>query len=107
MLSRYEETYHGNEFTRNSSGNARPQSSQLTEPLWSDPGLKIRTGVRELISILKEKKKERKGAGREWVAEPSLQNLACEEISIATTARTCATLFPHHSRFHQSRVHTF
>ena len=30
----------GNEFTRNSSGDTRLQSSQLTKPLWTDPGLK-------------------------------------------------------------------
>ena len=30
----------GNELTRNSSGNSWPQSSQLAEPLWTDPGLK-------------------------------------------------------------------
>ena len=28
----------GNELTRNSSGNTRLQSSQLAEPLWTDPG---------------------------------------------------------------------
>ena len=30
-------THQGNELTRNSPGNSRPQSSQLTEPLWTDP----------------------------------------------------------------------
>ena len=30
----------GNELTRNSSGSTRLQSSQLAEPLWTDPGLK-------------------------------------------------------------------
>ena len=30
----------GNELTRNSSGNTLLQSSQLSEPLWTDPGLK-------------------------------------------------------------------
>ena len=30
----------GNELTRNSSGNTQSQSSQLAEPLWTDPGLK-------------------------------------------------------------------
>ena len=39
-LSRYYVgTYGGNELTRNSSGDAHPQSSQLDEPLWTDPGL--------------------------------------------------------------------
>ena len=37
-------------FTRNSSGNARPQSSQLAEPLWADPGLKSGIGARQLTS---------------------------------------------------------
>ena len=38
-----------NELTRNSSGNTRSQSSQLAEPLWTDPGLKSGISVRELI----------------------------------------------------------
>ena len=33
------------------SGNIRPQSSQLAEPLWTDSGLKNGIRVRELISI--------------------------------------------------------
>ena len=41
----------GNELTRNSSGNTRSQSSQLAEPLWTDPGLKSGIRSRELISI--------------------------------------------------------
>ena len=45
----------GNELTRNLSGNIRPQSSQLAEPLWTDPGIKSGTSVRELISTLKKK----------------------------------------------------
>ena len=40
----------GNELTRNSSGNSRPQSSHLAEPLWTDPDLKIEISVGELIS---------------------------------------------------------
>ena len=41
----------GNELTRNSSGNIRSQSSQLAEPLWTDPGLKSGIkSVRELSS---------------------------------------------------------
>ena len=42
--------YQGNELTRNSLGNAHPQFSQLTEPLWTDHGLKSRISVCELIS---------------------------------------------------------
>ena len=32
------------------SGNTRPQSSQLAEPVWTDPGKQSSIGVRELIS---------------------------------------------------------
>ena len=42
--------------------NTQPQSSQITEPLWIDPGLKSWISVRELISI-KIKKAQ---AGNEW-----------------------------------------
>ena len=37
----------GNELTRNSSGNTRSQSSQLAEPLWTDPSLKSGMSVHE------------------------------------------------------------
>ena len=47
----------GSELTRNLSGNTRPQSSQLTEPLWTDPGLKSGNCVRQLISTLKKKRR--------------------------------------------------
>ena len=39
----------GNELTRNSSGDDQPQSSQLAEPLWTDPGLMNGISVRDLI----------------------------------------------------------
>ena len=42
-------TYQVNKLTRNSSGNARQLSSQLAEPLCTDPGLNSGTGARELI----------------------------------------------------------
>ena len=44
-----------NELTHNSSGNTQLQSSQLAEPLWTDPGLKSEISLRELISTLKKK----------------------------------------------------
>ena len=44
-----------NELTRNLSGNIQPQSSQLAEPLWSNPGIKSGIIVCELISTLKKK----------------------------------------------------
>ena len=43
----------GNELTRNLSGNIRPQSSQLAEPLWTDPGIHSGINMRELISTSK------------------------------------------------------
>ena len=46
----------GNDLTRNLSGNIRPQSSQLAEPLWIDPGLKSRISVRKQISSYEKKK---------------------------------------------------
>ena len=53
----------GNELTRNSSGNTQPQSSELAEPLWTDPCLKSGTSVHDLISTSKKKKKNR----RRWM----------------------------------------
>ena len=53
-------TYQENELTRNSSGNARPQSSQLAELLWTDPGLQSGIAVRKLVSTLKQNRKKRK-----------------------------------------------
>ena len=44
----------GKELTRNSSGNTRSQSSQLSESLWTDSGLKSGISLRELISTLKK-----------------------------------------------------
>ena len=43
------------------SGNIRPQSSQLTEPLWIDLGMKSGIGSRELISTSRGKKGSRRG----------------------------------------------
>ena len=51
----------GNELTRDSSGNTWSQSSQLAEPLWTDPGLKRGISLRELIPTLKKKKKNAGG----------------------------------------------
>ena len=43
MLSRSRHStgsYQGKKLAHKSSGDARPQSSKLSEPLWADPGLK-------------------------------------------------------------------
>ena len=50
-----------NELTRNLSGNIRPQSSQLAEPLGIHHAVKNGINVRELISTSKKKKKLRQG----------------------------------------------
>ena len=60
-------TYQGNVLTRNLSGDTQPQSSQLAESLWTDPGLKDKSGVRKLISTLKQNnlKTRRRGMNRQ------------------------------------------
>ena len=60
-------TLSGNELTRNWSGNTQTQSSQLAEPLWTNPDVKSGISVHKLISTLKKKGKKRgkKGAGGE------------------------------------------
>ena len=50
-----------NELTRNSSGDTRSQWSELTEPLWTDPGLEKVDLVCASYSPLEKKK----SAGRE------------------------------------------
>ena len=55
---------HLNELTHSLSGNTRPQSSQLSQPLWTDPGVESGISVRELMSTNKTNKK-RISAGRE------------------------------------------
>ena len=49
-----------NELTRNSSGNTWPQSSQLAEPLWTDPGVNSGISVRVLISTHTHTHKKKK-----------------------------------------------
>ena len=44
----------------------RLQSSQLAEPLWTDPSLKSGIGIRELLSTL-PRKQNQKSAGGEWI----------------------------------------
>ena len=51
------ENLSGNELTRKSSVNNRSQSSQLAEPLWTDPGLKSGISVCELISTTTKKRR--------------------------------------------------
>ena len=53
----------GKKLTRNSSGNTRPQSFQLAEPLWTDPGLKSGISLHELISTLKKTRRREMNHG--------------------------------------------
>ena len=74
MLTRHSmEAYEGNEFPRNSSGNARVQSLPLAEPLWTDAFLKRWTWLRA--------KKRRRGMVR-WTSLPISSNA---EKTITTT----------------------
>ena len=66
------------------SGNNRPQSSQLAESLWTDPGLKSGISVRELISTLKKKKKN---AGEDRMVEHYPEILANEQKATTTTTK--------------------
>ena len=61
------------------SGNIRPQSYQLAEPLWTDPGSKSGISERELISTLKkETKKKKRSVGGELIVKHSPKILASE-----------------------------
>ena len=51
----------GNELTRNSSWHTRLRSSQLAEPLWTDPGLISEISLRKLISTFKKKAQAENG----------------------------------------------
>ena len=63
------------ELSRDSSGNTRPQLSQLAEPLWTDPGLKSGISVRELISTkAKQNKKNKKKRRRGMICQTFSQN---------------------------------
>ena len=71
------------------SWNIRPCSSQLAEPLWTDPGIKSGISVCELISTSKKKEKS---AGREIKHSPKI--LASKKKNNTTTnvwnAHACA-----------------
>ena len=76
-------TYPGNELTRNLSGSTQSQSSQLAEPLWTDPGLKSGTTVSKLISTLKRERERRTGGER--IVKHSTKILAHKEKATTTT----------------------
>ena len=81
----WEPTTEENELTCKLSGKTQPQSSQLTEPLWTDPGLKKVELVSMSCSPLKEKRrKQKKSTEREWKVEPSPKILASETNTTTT-----------------------
>ena len=51
----------GHELTGNSSGDTRPPSSQLAEPLWTDLGLRSGISVHNLSPLKRKKKKAQAG----------------------------------------------
>ena len=61
----------GNKLTRKLSGNIRPQSSRLAEPVWTDPGIKSENSARELISTLKKKTAQAGNGGSIILPKPS------------------------------------
>ena len=71
-------TYQKNELARNWPGNTHPQSPQLDEPLWTDPGLKSGIGALELISTLKKTQTNRK---REMIRRTFPHNLCTREVT--------------------------
>ena len=80
----------GNKLTRKLSGNIRPQSSRLAEPVWTDPGIKSENSARELISTLKKKN----SAGGKWRVDHSPQTLTNEKKAttmLANFVRTAMT----------------
>ena len=66
-------------------------TSQLAEPLWTDPGIKSGISLRELISTSKEKeekkRKQKKSTGRVWMIEYSSKSLANEKNATNTTSK--------------------
>ena len=65
----------------NSSGNARPYSSQLAEPLSTDSDIKSGISVCKMISTLFVYLSIYSSAVGKWFFEPSIKFLACEEKS--------------------------
>ena len=91
LLSRHSVgTYQETNSHATRQGDTRSQSSQIVEPLWTDPGLKSGISALVLISI-----KKKKSAVGDWIVEYSPQILAQEEkaptpISIMLGGSGCA-----------------
>ena len=61
-----------------------PQSSQLAEPLWADPGLNSGIRVCELISTLKKKKAQAGNASLKFSPKSSQQGKAAIHHSVCS-----------------------
>ena len=61
-------------------------SHQLTEPLWTDPGLKSGVSVHKLISTYNNKK----STGKDRMVQPSPKTLARDEKATTSTPLTAA-----------------
>ena len=77
------------------SGNIRPQSSQLGQPLWTDPGIKIGMSVSELISTEKKKKKRRQGInGRQFYKKQQKKYSQANQYSKCPSVCLSEKIFP-------------
>ena len=77
----------GNEFTRTLSENIRPQSSQLAELLWTDPGIK--SGIR--VFNFQTKARTKKGKKRKK-AQTGNDNI------LPKSTTTCLQMYPTRAR---------
>ena len=86
------------------AGNTRPQSSQPTEPLWTDPGLKSRIGEGEMISTLKKKSQEgnessklhpksRHGRGKKPPPPPKVESTWPQKLLLGMSQRPNGFLY--------------
>ena len=80
------------------SGNIRPQSSQLAEPLWTNSGMKSGISVRELISTLHFKKKKKKPwremHGRTFSPNPRKRGKSHHQcVALYCTASYCIIVY--------------
>ena len=92
LLSRHSvRTYQRNTLTCNWSGNAHPQSSQLTELLWSDPGFK-EWNLCDSWSPLK--KRSKKSSGGEFMNLPPNNPFMWLEKNEATTIKWSGSYCP-------------
>ena len=78
-------TYRENKLTRNSSENARPQSSKLAERVWTDPGLKRGICTREIHVDLCFKKKQKVQVGDDSSYHPPKSSRAGKKTTTTTT----------------------